>query len=378
MKKVHLLLAALVAALPACENMSPPLTPPEPIPPPVVTAPPAPVVTAPPEPTPEEIARAAEEKKKAELERKKAEALQKLAADRTQWEAESKAEADRWTAEVRKEAKALAATRYPNAKAAITAALKGKHRKPSSAPRDVYRHPLETLEFFGLKPTMTVLEYGPGDGWYTELLAPTLAAKGKLIVTSGDPNGPRESRGTYYAERLKRFLDSAPEVYGKVERIIIPSGPPKLGIDGKLDMVILCRELHGMARDKLVPGVLAEIFTALKPGGVLGVEQHRARADARAEDTAKNGYLPEAWVIAEFEKVGFKLAGKAEINANPRDTKDYSEGVWALPPSYELKDRDRAKYAEIGESDRMTLKFVKPGPAPAASPAGKPAAKPKK
>ena len=144
--------------------------------------------------------------------------------------------------------------------------------------------------------------------------------------------------------------------------MLVDSRVPRLpsGMEGKLDMVLLCRELHGLHRNKLMAGLVAEIFRVLKPGGVLGVEQHRAKPDANPDESAKMGYLPEAWVIQQIEAAGFKLAGKSEINANPRDTKDYAEGVWTLPPSFELKDKDRAKYAAIGESDRMTLKFVKP------------------
>jgi len=354
MKKAPLILIALLAAPLGCEETPPPVAPPAP-PPAVETAAVVapPVETAKPEPTPEE-------KKKAEEEKKKAEAAQKLAADRAQWEAESTEEGKRWTPEMRAEVKKLASGKYPTLKAAVSAALKGKHRKPTSAPRDVYRHPLETLEFFGLKPGMTVLEYGPGDGWYTEVLAPVLASKGKLIVTGADPNGPPESRGTFYGQRLKRFLDNAPEVYGKVESVVVTGPAPKLGIDGKLDMIIIARGLHGMARDKVLTGFLPEVFNALKPGGIVGIEQHRAKADADPNESAKKGYLPEAWVIQQFEAAGFKLEAKSEINANPKDTKDYPEGVWTLPPTFELKDKDRAKYAEIGESDRMTLRFVKP------------------
>jgi predicted methyltransferase len=135
---------------------------------------------------------------------------------------------------------------------------------------------------------------------------------------------------------------------------------PKLGADNTFDMVIACRELHGLHRNKMLSGFLTEVFRVLKPGGVLAIEQHRAKADANPDESTKQGYLPEAWVIAQAEAAGFKLGGKSEINANPKDTKDYPEGVWTLPPSFELKDKDRAKYAEIGESDRMTLKLVKP------------------
>jgi predicted methyltransferase len=352
MKRNSLIVLALCALPLACEETPPPAAPPAPPPPPAETA-----SAAPPPPPPEPTE---EEKKKAAEEKKKAEAAQKLAADRAEWDAESKIEAQRWTPEVHAAAKKLADTKYPNLKAAITAALKGPQRKPTDAARDVYRHPLETLELFGLKPTMTVLEIGPGDGWYTELLAPSLAAKGKLIVNMPDPNGPADARSTFYAQRLQRFLDNAPEIYGKVQRVITSGPVPKVGMDGKLDMVILARGLHGAHRDGHMKELLQEAFNALKPGGVLGVEQHRAKADANPDESAKKGYLPEAFVIQVAESVGFKLAAKSEINANPKDTKDYPEGVWTLPPSLELKDKDRQKYLDIGESDRMTLKFEKP------------------
>jgi predicted methyltransferase len=354
MKKAHLLvLAALVAAPLGCEETPPPAAPPQP--PPAETAVVAPPPAEPPkpaEPTPEELKAAAEAKKKAD-------AAAKLAADRAQWDTDSKAEAARWTPEVHAGALKLAGGKYPSLKAAITAALKSPTRKPANVARDQYRHPLETLEFFGLKPSMTVLEYGPGEGWYTEILAPVLAAHGKLIITTPDPNGPPESRGTFYGERLKRFLDNAPEVYGKVDRLVQPPGAPSIALEGKADMVILTRELHGAHQNKQLPALLAEVFKALKPGGILGVEQHRAAEGGNPDETAKKGYLAESFVIQQAEAAGFKLGGKSEVNANAKDTKDYPEGVWALPPSFELKDKDHQKYADIGESDRMTLKFVR-------------------
>jgi predicted methyltransferase len=134
-------------------------------------------------------------------------------------------------------------------------------------------------------------------------------------------------------------------------------------------MIVVSRAMHGLAAGGRLDPWLAEMFKALKPNGVLAVEQHRAKPDAKAEESAKKGYLPEAWVIERVEAAGFKLASKSEINANPKDTKDYAEGVWTLPPTFRLGDQDRAKYAAIGESDRMTLKFVKPAKpaAPAAS-----------
>jgi predicted methyltransferase len=337
-------------------------------PPPAETAPPPPppaTVEAPP-PPPEPTA---EEKKKAEQ-------LKALQADRAKAEADNKKELARWTPELRTEAKALADKAFPSGKAAIQAAMASKARKPGAAERDKQRHPVETLEFFGLKPTMTVLEFGPGEGWYTELLAPALAKKGKLLVTNTDPNGPADERSTFYGQRFKMFLDTSPELYGKVDTIGIDSKSPKLPQDGSVDMVLLCRELHGMVQNNRMGEWLAEISKTLKPNGVLGIEQHRSKPDATPEESAKKGYLPEKWVIEKIEAAGFKLAGKSEINANAKDTKDYADGVWTLPPSFRLGDKDHDKYAAIGESDRMTLKFVKV--TKAAPKADKPAAAPAK
>jgi len=302
----------------------------------------------------------AEEKKKLEEEKKKAEAAKELAADRAKWETDAKAEDARFTPDLHAAAKKVADAKYASLDAALKPVLASKHRKSGNAERDKDRHPLETLKFFGLTPKMTVLEYGPGEGWYTEILAPTLAAQGKLFVTTTDPKGPPDARSTFYGERLKRFLDRAPEVYGKVEQIVIDSKNPKFGIEGKVDLVIVMRAMHNLHRDKLLPGFLAESFKALKPGGILAVEQHRAKPEANPDESAQKGYLPEAFVIAQAEAAGFKLEGKSEVNANPKDTKDYPEGVWTLPPTFELGEKDRAKYAAIGESDRMTLKFIKP------------------
>ncbi len=311
----------------------------------VSAAPPASSSAAPPEPTPEE--------------KKKAEEARQLSADFEKLEVDSKAELARWTPELRAEAKALADKRWGAVDAALDAVIKGKHRVPGHAARDKDRHPKETLKFFGLRPDMVVIEVGPGEGWYTELLAPVLAARGKLLVTSGDPKGSTELRPTLYAQRIDRFLTKAPEAYGKVERIYM-GDKPALGGGERADLVLVARAMHGWAQRKLVEAWLAEVKGALKPGGVLAIEAHRAKGDGDIEALAKKGYLPEAWVIQQVEAAGFKLAAKSEINANPRDTKDYEPGVWALPPTLRLGDKDRDKYVAIGESDRMTLRFVKP------------------
>jgi predicted methyltransferase len=334
----------------------PPPAPVPPPPPPAIEAPPPPPLYVPPPPEP-----TAEEKKKAKE-------AKELSEDRAKWEAESKTELARWTPEMHKAATALADKTFWSGKAAIEAALKGTYRTPADVARDKYRHPVATLDFFGFKPTMTVIDIGPGEGYYTELLAPVLAKKGHYIATQGgDPNGPAEKRSTFYAQEYKGFLDKAPELYGKVETVIVDGKAPSLGKDGSVDMVLAMRELHGMENNGTMDKWVAEVFRALKPGGVFGVEEHRAPADADPVASAKKGYLPEKWVIDQVEAAGFKLAGKSEINANPKDTKDYSEGVWALPPSFKNGEKDHDKYAAIGESDRMTLKFVKPGAKPAAA-----------
>jgi len=334
----------------ACGGEPPPPVAPPP-PPPVEPAPvasAAPTVETPPpapEPTPEE--------------KKKAEATKKLAEDRAKWEADNKVEVARWTADLHAAAKALASKKYPSLKAALKDALASSTRRPGDADRDRFRHPAETLEFFGIKPTMTVLEVGPGEGWYTEILAPTLASRGKLIDTINDPNGPADSRGTFYGQRFKAFLDNAPELYGQVQTIVVDGKAPNLDAAGKVDAILLMREVHGMVNGNTLDAWLAEFRKALKPNGILGIEEHRASADAEPTESSKKGYVPEKWLVDHLEGAGFKLAGKSEINANPKDTKDYAEGVWTLPPTLQLGDKDRDKYVAIGESDRMTLKFVR-------------------
>ena len=357
--------ALLASLLCACGPEAPPVAPSAPPPPPPV----APVATqeavdAAPPPAPEPTAE----------EKKKADDAAKLQAARAKWEEENKAELARWTPEMHAAAKTLADKAYPSGKAAIQVTMKGTHRAPRAADRDKYRHPVETLEFFGFKPTMTVLDIGPGEGWYTELLAPALAKKGRYLATSSDPNGPADAPSTFGGQRFAAFLGKAPELYGKVQPVIVDSKAPKLGLDGTVDMVLAMRELHGMKNNGTLDAWLAQIHAALKPGGILAVEEHRAAPDASPDATSKNGYLPEKWVIEQVEAAGFKLAGKSEINANPKDTKDYAEGVWTLPPSFALKEKDHDKYAAIGESDRMTLKFVKVEPKLAAKPAAKAAA----
>lgn len=346
-----LLGACLVLGPLACASQKPAPATSEP-PPPAPAGPPAaevaeapPAEPAAPEPT--------EEERQAQA------AAERLAQEFAQMRAEADQELARWTPELRAKAQALATKKYGSLQAAVAAAQAGEHRKPGHRERDVYRHPAETLQFFGLKPTHTVLEYGPGEGWYTELLAPILASQGRLIVTSTDPKGPEDVRATLYAERLDRFLSKSPEIYGKVERAIFDPASPKLGLEGTVDVALVIRGMHGWVRDDKVDLWLGEIHKALKPGGTLGIVQHRAAPGADPKESAPSGYLPEAFVVERVEANGFKLAGRSEVNANPKDTRDHEGGVWALPPSLRNGDKDREKYLAIGESDRMTLRFTK-------------------
>jgi predicted methyltransferase len=245
---------------------------------------------------------------------------------------------------------------------ALSAVLASPHRSATNVARDAWRHPKETLAFFGLKPSMTVIEISPGGGWYTEILAPYLRDKGQLILAADDP----ESTEAYYrrsAERLSKKLQAQPALFDKVK--LLPFEVPRstaLGADNSVDMVLTFRNVHNWvgSGEDVVTTVFKNAFTALKPGGVLGVVDHRLPADRPQDAKASSGYVHVAYVVKLAERAGFKFAGGSEVNANAKDTADHNKGVWALPPTYANKDVDRAKFDAIGESDRFTLKFVKP------------------
>lgn len=359
--------AFALAATACCKKAPPPANP----------ATPDPVAVAPaPAPDPEaerakaeadRLAKEQAEKDAAEAEAKRKQAEQ-LAAMYTELEADTAKEAARWTEDLTKQSTALVAKKYANPKAAFTAILKSSHRVPGHSDRDSQRHPLETLTFIGLKQNMTVIEVGAGEGWYTELLAPFLAKSGKLIVGAPDPNGPADSGRTFYGKRTQAFLAKSPAVFGKVEMVVInPPDQLSYGPDASVDAVLAFREVHGWQRRNFTQQYLKAIHNVLKPNGILAIEAHRAAPGGDPNETVKKGYLPEQWVIDTVTAAGFKLAGKSEVNANPKDTKDYEQGVWTLPPAYALGETDKEKYKAIGESDRMTLKFVKvAAPAPAA------------
>ncbi|MHC5850815.1 class I SAM-dependent methyltransferase [Nostoc sp.] len=233
--------------------------------------------------------------------------------------------------------------------------LSSSHRSEQNRLRDKYRHPAQTLEFFGLRPNMTVVELWPGSGWYTEILAPFLAPKGQLIVTNFAPSTSKP------ALALQEKLAANPEIFGKVK--VAQINPPNeltLAPENSVDIVVTFRNIHNWVKAGYAEQVYAAAYKALKPGGILGVEEHRALRGTSLQESIKTGYMSEDGVIAAVEKAGFKLVGKSEINANAKDTKDYPGGVWTLPPTLSQGEKDRERFLTIGESDRMTLKFVKP------------------
>jgi predicted methyltransferase len=248
-----------------------------------------------------------------------------------------------------------------NTDAKLRAVIASSDRPAEEVARDQYRHPRETLEFFGVRDQMTVVELWPGGGWYTAILAPLLAEKGKLTVTSMDPAGPADDHGAQMARQYAARLASKPNIFGHVEvRVIHPPTDLTLGPDDSADAVLTFRNVHNWVGGGIADKVFAAAFRVLKPGGILGVEEHRAKPDADPTRAGDTGYVPEAFVIDLAQRAGFKLEDRSQINANPKDTKDWPKGVWTLPPVLRLGDQDRAKYEAIGESDRMTLRFRKP------------------
>jgi predicted methyltransferase len=243
----------------------------------------------------------------------------------------------------------------------LDAMIAAPHRTPAYVERDPYRHPKETLEFFGVKPHHTVVEVWPGRGWYTEILAPYLRERGNYYAAGfslAAEDTPRYQRDLTMEFAAK--LAAAPELYGRVTHSQLgkpdqwTACPP-----GTADRVLTFRNVHNWMDGDYELEMFKAFHAALKPGGVLGVVEHRARPGTSREQMVKSGYVTEAHVIEVAEKAGFKLAARSEVNANPKDTTDYPGGVWTLPPVLRLKDADREKYLAIGESDRMTLRFVK-------------------
>ncbi|EIM93954.1 hypothetical protein WQE_46404 [Paraburkholderia hospita] len=244
----------------------------------------------------------------------------------------------------------------------LDAAISGSQRSSQARARDVYRHPKETLQFFDLGPTQAVLEIAPGGGWYSDILAPYLRNAGQLyeaqyLSTSADLAAEDSATDAAY----RRKLANAPSVYGNVVVGTLHAGQFN-GFDAneRFDRVLTFRNIHNWIKDGQFDVNLRAFNGALKHGGELGVEEHRAGPGATVQQMIDSGYVTEAFVIEHAQAAGFVLVARSEINANPKDTKDYPHGVWSLPPSYQGGDVDRSRFAAIGESDRMTLKFVKP------------------
>ena len=246
--------------------------------------------------------------------------------------------------------------------ASLDRILAGPHRSDAARARDAYRHPKETLAFFGIRADQTVMEIWPGAaGWYTEILAPLLRDHGRYIAAGWDP----ASTSRFYQDGVRSFqakLDGDPALYGKVEVTALQYPGALAPVPAaSVDVIVTFRNLHNwMARDEAAPAMLKAMYAALKPGGVLGLVDHRADPAAPPDPHAKLGYVNEQYAIELVKAAGFEFVGSSEINANPRDTRDYEQGVWTLPPTWRLGDKDRERYAAIGESDRFTLKFRKP------------------
>jgi predicted methyltransferase len=255
--------------------------------------------------------------------------------------------------------------------ARVEQAMFGDHRSEANQQRNRYRHPVGTLEFFGLSDGMKVLEIWPGGGWYTEVLAPVIRDRGEYVVASWDQDveGQPAYRYSLHKAMMEKFAGN-PGIYDQVT--VVPWSPPisnSLGDAGSYDLILTFRNTHGWVGEGIANEVFAEFARVLKPGGSLGVVQHRADAGTNPAETAEMGYVSEEAVIEIAEAAGLVLAARSEVNANPADKHNHAEGVWSLPPGLDTcseideaaaKAECEAPYRAIGESDRMTLRFTKP------------------
>ena len=244
--------------------------------------------------------------------------------------------------------------------ARMTEIAEAAHRSDENKVRNDYRHPVETLEFFGIKNDMTVVEIWPAGGWYTEVIAPYLHDEGKYIAAHWDP----ESEIEFVRKGVQAYRDKLaahPEAYEKVEMAVLMY-PDKMEFapPGSVDMVLTFRNIHNWMGRAFQDDMFAAMYVALKPGGILGVVEHRGNPDVPQDPKAASGYVNQDYAIALAEKAGFVLEATSEVNANPKDRKDYETGVWTLPPTLRAGEENRDEYLAIGESDRFTLKFVKP------------------
>ncbi|RVT93664.1 methyltransferase [Sphingomonas crocodyli] len=244
----------------------------------------------------------------------------------------------------------IAAKPLPNP--GLLTAVADPQRSEADRARDKYRHPVETLEFFEVQPTQTVVEYQPGGGWFTAILAPMLREKGSYIAMPGEKG----------AANFKALAEKNVGFWGPVTVHAFSATAPSTIPAGTADRVLTFRNVHNMimAGEPVAAKAFGDFFAALKPGGILGVEDHRLPEDKDSALEKSSGYIKKSTVIRLATAAGFKLVGESKVNANPKDTHDWPDGVWTLPPTYKLGDKDRAKYQAIGESDRFLLKFVKP------------------
>jgi predicted methyltransferase len=242
--------------------------------------------------------------------------------------------------------------------------LKGDWRSPENVARDKYRHPAQTLAFFGIQPTMTVIEIWPSTGWYSQILAPYLRDQGHYIGAVKDPAKASDDKAraadAKQNQALRDMFASNPKIYGPATLVEFDAAAPDLGPPGSADAVVTFRNVHNWVMAGNQAQMFEAFFEVLKPGGVLGVVDHRAAEGVPLDQVKNSGYLPEQYVISLALRAGFLLDARSDINANPNDPKNYPLGVWALPPTLSEGDKDREKYLAIGESDRMTLRFVKP------------------
>jgi predicted methyltransferase len=245
----------------------------------------------------------------------------------------------------------------PVAAAPFDAALSGAHRSAENKARDAYRHPAQTLTFFGIKPTSSVVEISPSGGWYTEILAPYLHDMGTFYAAASNPAASEGA--TAAVKTFKDKLAANPAVYSNVKVTAFGKGAYDIAPAGSVDAVLTFRNVHNWYMAGFAPEAFKAFFVALKPGGILGIEEHRLPEDKPDSLMKSSGYMKVSYIRKIAEAAGFKYVGSSNVNANPKDTKDYPKGVWTLPPNYAEGDKDKAKYAAIGESDRMTLKFVK-------------------
>ncbi|PKH29997.1 methyltransferase [Shewanella sp. ALD9] len=248
----------------------------------------------------------------------------------------------------------------PQVSSALAKAVASEFRTADNKLRDQYRHPAETLAFFDIKPEQTVIELWPGGGWYAEILAPYLAEKGQYVAANFETNPATDTnQSAYYKSaglKFEKWVNDNKASVGNVQFVTLdPPAKFSLGKDNSADHVLTFRNLHNWAMKGELEGVFKAAHDVLKVGGSLGIVEHRANIGMAAE----SGYMDQNQMVELANKYGFELTGSSEVNANPKDTKDYQKGVWTLPPRLAMGDQDKQKYLDIGESDRMTIKFTK-------------------